>query len=49
MEGAAEPLAEPTFELEHAIGFSGTVRDVLAAHPNGQDLIYAAGALPPPI
>ena len=41
--GGGGGAADPTFELEHAIGFSGTVRDVLAFHPNGRDLIYAAG------
>ena len=32
-----------TFELEHAVGYSGAVRDSLVMHPNGQDLLYAAG------
>ena len=38
MDGSAA-----TFELEHAIGYSGKVASSLVAHPNGQDLIYAAG------
>ena len=41
-EGAAAPEGA-TFELEHAIGYSGHVASSLVAHPNGQDLIYAAG------
>jgi WD40 repeat protein len=46
---AEQPEPEPgeagkaTFELEHAIGYSGEVSSSLVAHPNGQDLIYAAG------
>ena len=41
-EGGAAPEGA-TFELEHAIGYSGHVASSLVAHPNGQDLIYAAG------
>ena len=45
-EGVGAPGSAPapaTFELEHAIGYSGSVPGSLFAHPNGQDLIYAAG------
>lgn len=30
-------------ELEHAIGFNGTLRNCLLFHPNGRDIVYAAG------
>ena len=32
-----------TFELEHAIGFAGDVPQTLFQHPNGRELVYAAG------
>lgn len=36
-------LSQPTMELEHAIGFSGDLRKCLMFHPNGRDMVYAAG------
>ena len=38
-----EPPVEASMELEHAIGFAGSLRDCLQFHPNGRDVVYAAG------
>ena len=35
--------AGAAIELEHAIGFGGGVSAGLHYHPNGKDLLYAAG------
>ena len=34
---------EPAIELEHAIGFNGTIPSGLKYHPNGTDFVYPAG------
>jgi WD40 repeat protein len=38
-------MSEPTVtvELEHAIGFTGTIQASLVYHPNGKDFAYIAG------
>ena len=35
--------APASMELEHAIGFAGSLRNCLQFHPNGRDIVYAAG------
>lgn len=39
--GSGEPLA--SMELEHAIGFTGSLKNSLHLLPNGQEVIYVAG------
>lgn len=38
-----EQPASASMELEHAIGFAGSLRNCLQFHPNGRDIVYAAG------
>lgn len=38
-----EGAVDATIELEHAIGFAGSVPGALLYHPNGKDFIYVAG------
>lgn len=38
-----EKPVDASMELEHAIGFAGNLRNCLQFHPNGRDIVYAAG------
>ena len=41
--GLQDEPASASMELEHAIGFTGNLRNCLQFHPNGRDIVYAAG------
>ena len=41
--GLQDAAVSASMELEHAIGFTGGLRDCLQFHPNGRDIVYAAG------
>lgn len=40
---SAVPTVDATIELEHAIGFAGSVPGSLLYHPNGKDFLYVVG------